>query len=293
MTFQFLGTSAGEQYPGFWCACEYCAKARRLGGKNIRKNSCAIIHPSVLIDFPAEIFMQAERFGVSMLDVEYLLITHPHEDHWQPWPLFWRHPIPVRKGRSVKETMVEMGGPRFTPLKTLHIIGNKRVLEMVRELFAKINLPVKAADIELHEVAPFQACRLGKLDLMPLKANHLKKAAEPALNYIIKTDGRTILYALDTGWFFPETYEKIRQYQYDLVVIEGTFGNGVDSEEHFNFPKLEKARALFAKDGLLKPGAKFCTSHICPHATPVHDKIAPVLSRKGIVLAHDGMKIQL
>jgi hypothetical protein len=33
----FLGTSAGEQYPGAWRRWENCEKARRLGGRNIRK----------------------------------------------------------------------------------------------------------------------------------------------------------------------------------------------------------------------------------------------------------------
>ena len=64
MEFTFLGTSAGEQYPGAWCKCENCEKARRLGGRNIRKNSCAWLAPDCLIDFPGDIFMQLHSINL-------------------------------------------------------------------------------------------------------------------------------------------------------------------------------------------------------------------------------------
>jgi hypothetical protein len=60
-----------------------------------------------------------------------------------------------------------------------------------------------------------------------------------------------------------------------------------------NFRKVLLARQLFVERGLLKPGAKFCASHICPHWTPVHDEIAPVMAEKGVTIAYDGMKIEL
>ena len=66
MHFQFLGTSAGEQFPGLWCQCPTCAKARALGGRNIRSNSCAFLSPDCLLDIGVEAFQQArERFQQS------------------------------------------------------------------------------------------------------------------------------------------------------------------------------------------------------------------------------------
>ena len=46
----FVGTSAGEGYPGVWCECPNCTKARLLGGRNIRGNSCALVDDDFLID---------------------------------------------------------------------------------------------------------------------------------------------------------------------------------------------------------------------------------------------------
>jgi len=113
------------------------------------------------------------------------------------------------------------------------------------------------------------------------------------VNYVLHREDRTILYALDTGWFHEHTYEQIRRFRYDLVVIEGTFGYGMDSESHFNLDKLQRAIERFREDDLLKEGAHFYASHICPHFSPVHDEYAPALSEKGITLAYDGMKVEL
>lgn len=291
MFFQFLGTAAGEQYPGFWCRCENCQKAREKGGKNIRKNSCAYISPNILIDFPPEIFIQAERFNINLVDLEYLFITHSHEDHFNLFPLGCRYldsKIPLPPAHNVI-------CPRFTPLKTLNIIASKFICQKIEDLIIKeAKYTYEECAMKLHEVEPFKEYLIGDMHIIPLRANHgLHGKDETCLNYIILKQGKTILYALDTGWFFPETYEVIKKYTYDMVVIEGTFGYGINLQGHFNFKKLEKARELFEEDKLLKENSFFCTSHLSPHFTPIYDEIAPILEKKGIVVAYDGMKIEL
>lgn len=285
MNLTFLGTSAGEQYPGYWCRCEECEKARRLGGRNLRKNSCAWLAPDTLIDFPPEIFLQAERFGVQVIDAQHLLFTHSHEDHFCPYMLSWRR-MPLDMPLPAPRSAV---GPRFSPLQTLHVYGNRPVCEGVKRWVGAD--PVEFA-LELHLVEPFREIQAGPMRLTPVLGNH-PDAGDRALNYIIERDGKTLLYALDTGWFLPETYAEIARHRYDLVVIEGTFGFGAESEAHMNFRKLEDARRLFVQDGLLKPGAPFCASHICPHFTPVHDEVAPMMAEKGITVAYDGLSVEV
>ena len=34
MKLTFLGTGAGETYPGYWCECPHCTYARKHRGKN-------------------------------------------------------------------------------------------------------------------------------------------------------------------------------------------------------------------------------------------------------------------
>jgi phosphoribosyl 1,2-cyclic phosphate phosphodiesterase len=146
--------------------------------------------------------------------------------------------------------------------------------------------------VEVNLLQPYLRYDLGSMQVTPLLANHPDQDGR-GYNYIIQREGKTILYALDTGWFLPETLTEIEKHRYDLVVIEGTYGYGAESEAHFNFRKLLEAQKLFSERGLLAAGAKFCTSHICPHWTPIHDEIAPVMAEKGIIVAHDGMRIDL
>ena len=43
MKLTFLGTGAGETYPGYWCECPHCTYARKHRGKNLRTNSSMVI----------------------------------------------------------------------------------------------------------------------------------------------------------------------------------------------------------------------------------------------------------
>ena len=51
MRLTYLGTAAAEGFPAIFCNCEYCNEARRLGGKNIRTRSQALVNDDLLIDF--------------------------------------------------------------------------------------------------------------------------------------------------------------------------------------------------------------------------------------------------
>ena len=75
MYLRFLGTSAGELYPGLWCRCRNCRSARTGGAHDLRQSAALYVAPGraedgpappagVLIDFPSEIAAQAGRHGV-------------------------------------------------------------------------------------------------------------------------------------------------------------------------------------------------------------------------------------
>ena len=48
MKLTFLGTGAGETYPGYWCECPHCTYARKHRGKNLRTNSSMVIDEELL-----------------------------------------------------------------------------------------------------------------------------------------------------------------------------------------------------------------------------------------------------
>jgi len=291
MRFTFLGTSAGEQFPGFWCRCEFCEQARQAGGRNIRSNSCAHLGPDCMIDLNHWAPGQALRFGVPFLESRYLLVTHSHEDHLSPHVLSWRSmnpdlPLPIPEAMRT-----QLVGPRFSELPVMHVYGTAATCSLLQS-GGKDPDPGRQR-LSLHRVGHFQTFQAGDMLCHTLKANHEERNGLMGLNYIIERGGKTILYALDTGWFFPETLERIAEFKYDLVVIEGTFGYGKDDPQHMNFEKVDRALAFFRERQLLKADAPFCISHIAPHWTPIHDEIEPVMAEKGISVAYDGMVVEL
>ena len=82
MKLQILGTAAAERIPAIFCACDTCRRALSAGGRNIMKRSQVLINDDLLIDFSGDTYANFINMGKNLSDVEYLLITHAHEDHF-------------------------------------------------------------------------------------------------------------------------------------------------------------------------------------------------------------------
>ena len=63
MQFTYLGTAAAEGWPAVFCRCKYCLEAQRLGGKNIRTRSQAIVNDDLLIDLPPDTYLHKLAHG--------------------------------------------------------------------------------------------------------------------------------------------------------------------------------------------------------------------------------------
>ena len=50
MKLTYLGTAAAEGWPAAFCNCDGCRAARRLGGRNIRTRSQALVDDALLLD---------------------------------------------------------------------------------------------------------------------------------------------------------------------------------------------------------------------------------------------------
>lgn len=123
MKITFYGTAAGEGWPGVFCQCELCREARRLGGKNIRTRSQALINDDLLIDLPPDNQLHSLYYGLDLGRVRTLLFTHSHSDHCYPNDLEllrepYSHTYPGRMqvfgnaavGRAVEAACGSLGG---------------------------------------------------------------------------------------------------------------------------------------------------------------------------------------
>ena len=288
MEFIFLGTAPVGGYPDIWCQCPNCVGARKRRGKNIRGESSAFFSPDILIDLPIGTPLQAARFKVDVSRVRYLFITHSHGDHFCPELILRR-----RKRMECSLTHRTINLPHRN-LPKLRILSNENV---IRKILALDKEAEKNCRLSLNALTPFRRYETDGLTIVPLLSSHPVPGEEP-LNFIIQRKGKTILYALDTFKFFPETWSKIKEFRFDLVVLEASEGKTTtpmkqfEIKGHLNLNEAEKIHNDFVREKLLRKGGIFAVSHLS-HYTEIHDRLAPEYAKKGITVSYDGMKIRL
>ncbi|MBQ9196669.1 MAG: hypothetical protein IJ157_05430 [Clostridia bacterium] len=284
MKLVFLGTGAGESYPGLWCDCPHCAYARKARGRNIRANSCAVLDDTMMLDMGPMCFDAAARFGVDLSHVTTLLITHPHPDHLYPRHLHWRVTVDSQNALPYPEQL-HLGGPRFTDVPTLHIFGNDRVAEALEPAFRE---DIHAVFHPIHEGVPFES---DGYTVTPVRGNHHEPGF--AHSYIIQRDGGTLLYALDTGTFPEDSMALITQKRYDMIVMEGTTGLNEQYGGHMCLENNKKFRQRLMEAGAIRPDTPFLLTHMSPHWCPPHDWYQSMAAPYGITLAYDGMEVEI
>ena len=287
MKIVFLGTGAGEGYPGYWCECPHCTYARKHGGRNLRTNSCLAINEELLIDMGPSCFDNAARFGVNLTQIKTLLITHPHEDHLYPQTLFWRHMDEKLLSLSYAKQM-NCGGPRFTEIPELNIYGNRFVVDSLNNFLEMIENQ-KVVVNEIDEGVGFES---NGYQIMPIRGNHGPEAGF-AHSYVVRKEGKTLLYALDSGTYDEDQFELIKKFQYDAVIMEGTTGLNEQYGGHMCLVNNIQMKKRLNECGCLKEGSRFILTHMSPHWCPPHDWYESIVESEGMELAYDGKQIEI
>ena len=107
--------------------------------------------------------------------------------------------------------------PRWITFRT----RSSRDAEFValREIWARYP---DVADRELRKRTGFECFTHGPFTITPVKATHILD--EDCHNLIIERDGKRMLYATDTGIWPERTFDFLKDYPLDLLVIECTDG---------------------------------------------------------------------
>lgn len=272
MDIRFLGTAAAEGWPAIFCECEYCIKARKKGGKNIRTRSSCIIDEKYMVDFPPDTYMHVINNKLSLNKVEHLIITHSHEDHFYPEDIQMR-----------KEPYAHIYSN-----KALIVYGNSNVLKKFMDTDLEKDQNSRIIFNEIHEFKEYQ---IGKAIVIPLLADH--KPDEKCFIYIIKLNGRALLYGHDSGHFPEVTWEFLKSIYLDAAIIDCTDGPGKCVNYHMGFPTVltVKKRLIKQKSGDEK--TRFIITHFSHNGKYLHEKLVNMASPHGVIVAYDGMKMKI
>lgn len=245
----------------------------------------------VLIDMNEHFFEMTPRMDIHPSQIDTLLVTHPHRDHFTP-VLLTQRAMPAECVGMSDEQLHSYISPCFTWLPEMHIYGNRFVEEAMRAVPGLMKSAQRCRFL-FHRLEAGKEVRVKEnLSVLPLESIHTDVPGY-AFNYILRRDGKTILYASDTGGYSPEMLEILLAQKYDCVVMEGTFGLGAECEGHMCLSKNIRMRDLLTERGCWAGEPKIHLTHICPHWAPPHDEYAAMVAEEGMELGYDGQSIEI
>lgn len=276
MKFKYLGTAAAEGIPAVWCECEVCRKSREKGGRNIRTRCQAIIDDRLLIDFGPDSYMHSLQNGIDYTHINHCIITHNHGDHFYPLEFFGRH-------RYVA---------KLSDQCMLTLYGSQPSVEKFEEIIKKENELVRQY-MDMKQINAFEPFEAEGFKITPLKASH-EEACEP-LFYAIEKDGRSVLYAHDSGYFCEETWDYIQHMDctFDLVSLDCTLYRQDRRLHHMGIESCKEVRQRLLDTGKCDEHTIFCVNHFSHNGGATYDEMVAEAKEHGFEVPYDGMEIIL
>lgn len=270
MEILLLGTAAAEGWPCPFCTCDACIGARKLGGRNIRSRSGALIDNCVKVDYSADTVSQMQRLGRDLHSITSLIFTHSHHDHFAPYELLYR-----------EANHVTVGG-----LPPLHLYGSAGVMRLLSEALA--DSPNQTIVFEKPLEPLVEVAAEDGTVILPLPAQH---SGDPLLLRLTR-GGRSVFYGHDTGPLPEETVSGLAGVPLDVVLLDCTYG-GVPSNGpgHMGIDDVIATADRLRAAGALHDGTKVVATHFSHNGRLLHAELESRFSASGIAVAYDGMSL--
>lgn len=287
----FLGTSAAEMNPNPFCKCEVCERERV--NQEGRLRSAFWLDETMVIDFGPDIAAASVVYHAPLCELEHVLITHTHEDHFD----------------SAAFSVMTMSGIE----KPIHFYLTEEGLDWTQKLIVlekhvpgtfgyMLDYLQSCNRIQLHTMKAYEAYELSGKTVVPLKTNHPGYGVgEFGFNYLISWERGNWLYASDSGRYPEENFEYLREYvkkygALDTVIFEGTYGNddSYNGKSHMSARLLVGEIQKYIDFGLFHENTRIYITHINPVQTFTAEQYQKYLRERvdaNITIARDGMRI--
>ncbi|QQO07517.1 MBL fold metallo-hydrolase [Breznakiella homolactica] len=277
MKLQYLGTGAAEGMPSVFCQCEACEKTRKLGGKNVKMRSCALVNDRLLVDISPDINAQMIRFGIDGSVISGMITTHSHRDHLDLFALS------VRAAKYGTIRRPESGENSF------HIYGNRAVGRVLETELPENYTFVIPGILKYHYAEPGVPVTLEGVTCTPVPANH--DPAEDCCVYILHDETGDILYANDTGTLSPECDGLLRDRKFRAVSMDCARGT-LPGDGHMGITENRELKERLEKLGCVDSGTRYILNHFSHMCGLVHDELQELAEQYGFEVAYDGMIVE-
>jgi len=277
MEIWYLGTAAAEGLPALFCACEICKKARKAGGREIRTRTQSIVDGKILIDFPPDTYTHALNYSLQLGQIEHLLITHSHMDHFFPVELIHRH---EHFGHNAKGM--------------LYVYGNEAVEKAFYDAVLIDRFQVHPLDkaVKFIRLKPFDDFVADGYHIIPVPADHDKR--ETCFIYIIEKDGKCLLYGHDTGMkMSDEAWDCIFSHKYNLISLDATMGKKRSDSYHMGLLDAIAFGKMLEEQGCIYPDTVKVINHFSHNGEMTQQQLEEFAEKHGLTAAYDGMKVSV
>jgi ribonuclease BN (tRNA processing enzyme) len=212
---------------------------------------------TLLLDCGPSTLMAMKRDGLSV-ELDYILLSHLHGDHFAGLPFFFLSWI--------------FDTPRRRPLT---ILGPQGTHARVKDLFHAMykDLAGEPLPFPLHyqEVSGEHPTSLGAVGVLPFVVPHQRN--DLSLGYRVTIDGRTIVYSGDSGW----SEVLVTQSQgADLFICECCYYD-TRVDFHLDYPRIAEQRARFGCKRLV-------LTHVGREVLARRDEIPDEIGQDGLVI---------
>lgn len=280
MKITVLG-SGGFGYPLAFCDCEYCSKARVLGGKNIRKRASLLVNDEMIIDLTPDCQASMNMYGKDMGKVKFLLQTHTHLDHFD---INQFTTLDIKYATKRKDSLMLICSELC-----LNDIQNKVSKYDDMDLFNddylnKINLKTKT--LNHGESIVF--------DTYTIKAIYCSHDENiGAQLYLIKQNRKSLLYATDTPLITETTLQELKGEKLDCIFLDESFGLRDYSFSHLNIKSFDDYVNKLKQNKLLNKNCLIYATHLTHDGNPLHEELEQILNQYGYMPAYDGLELNL
>jgi ribonuclease BN (tRNA processing enzyme) len=237
-----------------------CGDALGSGG---RFNTCFHVtgaHVNFLIDCGASSLPALKRLGIARDDIDLILITHFHGDHFGGLPFLLLDAQFTRRSRPLV-----IAGPAGIETK---------LANLMEALFEHSSKTKQRFDLSVVALEPEQSRTFGEVKVTPYPVVH-GESGGPFLAYRIEAEGRVISYSADTEW--TDTLIPAARGA-DLFIAEAYYYDKI-VKNHLSLKTLEAhLPAINAKRLVL---------------THMSDDMLARLGELPYTTAHDGMAVEL
>ena len=276
MRIKYLGTAAAEGIPALFCDCDVCKKSMKLGGRNIRTRSQAIIDNTLLIDFPPDTYWHFIQHKLPMDEITNCLVTHSHQDHLYELDIFMR-----KKGfANFKE-----------PRPALNFYTGKDGVKRINEVINSNNM----SEAKAHLVKSGDVFNVQGYTVTAIEASHAKESTP--LVYIIEKDGKSVFYSNDTSEYFESSWEILKKFgkPISLISLDCTEGDKhIEYIGHMNLKRCIALREKLKTVGVADENTIFVLNHFSHNGgNATYDDFVKKAAEHNFLVSYDGMEIEI